>query len=143
MKVRAQEFLNSVVLCALLLFSGNTANGAHKKISDFRGHPILLHFWASWCTTCKEEIPSLQKLIEHTQTNAPIFLPVSVDSEKDKIAAEHFLKMNAPAVPFITAVDARSIQKYWSWGIPVTYFIDANGKITSRALGRREWKSLP
>ena len=60
-------------------FSAYDLNGRTATLSDFRGKVLLLNIWATWCTPCKEEMPSMQRLLEEIQDDDFEILAVSID----------------------------------------------------------------
>ena len=121
-------------------------NGKKKELKDYFGKPIILHLWATWCTSCQKEIPNLKQLEKAGEKRQIVFLPVSVDEEKNANQVKQFLdQMPIPknSVESSIASPGDALKKYQTWGIPVTYFIDPSGKVIARALGMRDWSSVP
>ena len=112
-------------------------NGVDVKLAAFRGKPIVVNFWATWCGPCRAEIPSLVEL--QTKYNAEgtevVILGVSVDDPVDKLkpyAAQ--MKMNYPV---LVGNGREDVQDAFGplWGIPVTVFIGRDGKIAKKHSG--------
>ena len=106
------------------------ASGKTHHLREFDGHPLIIHFWASWCTSCKTEMPELRELAEVGKKEGVLFIPVSVE-ERTKSATP----------PEWIIEDQKQGKSYWSWGVPMTYFIDANKQIAARAMGARLWST--
>ena len=123
---------------------GNTAPDFTIKDADrtvslnqFRGKPVVLNFWASWCQPCIEETPSLiemQKLVGDKVT----VLAVSEDS--DDAAYKQFIREHQ--VDLLTVLDGQKTNElYGTFKFPETFIIDANGKIVRKFIGATDWTS--
>jgi cytochrome c biogenesis protein CcmG/thiol:disulfide interchange protein DsbE len=115
--------------------SFHDANGKIAHLSDYRGKKIILHFWASWCKPCLQELPELQKLALAGKSKDMIFLPLSGDDRAHEAAAKAFI--TSTTVPFWIAEG--NTDAYLTYGLPETYFINEDGMILARALGQRDW----
>ena len=122
---------------APLGFTLKDMNGVDVKLASFKGKPIVLNFWATWCGPCRAEIPSLVEL--QTKYNADgtdvVILGVSVDDPVEKLkpyAAQ--MKMNYPV---LVGNGREDVQDAFGplWGIPVTVFIDRDGRIAKKHSG--------
>jgi thiol-disulfide isomerase/thioredoxin len=109
-------------------------NGADVALSSFAGKVILINFWATWCGPCKIEIPHLVELQDQYKDDL-VILGVSVDdtAEKMKPYADS-MKIN---YPLLVGLGHQDMQDAYGplWGIPVTVFIDRDGKIHKRHSG--------
>jgi cytochrome c biogenesis protein CcmG/thiol:disulfide interchange protein DsbE len=105
------------------------------QLSKYRGKVVLVNFWASWCTPCLLELPSLIRL-HHDQPDL-VILGVSVDEDDD--AYKEFLVRRH--VDFITVRDpSESAAKLFHTDMwPETYVIDRNGYIRSKYVGATDW----
>jgi thiol-disulfide isomerase/thioredoxin len=122
---------------APLQFTLKDMNGVDVKLSSFRGKPILINFWATWCGPCRAEIPSLVELQKQYGEEGQdlVILGVSVDDPVEKLkpyATE--MKINYPV---LVGNGRDDVQEAFGplWGIPVTVFIDRDGKISKRHSG--------
>jgi peroxiredoxin len=104
-------------------------------LANYRGHVVLLNFWATWCEPCLLELPSLLQL-HHEQPNL-VILAVSIDDDAD--AYSRFLVRRH--VDLITVRDpAQSAAKLYHTEMwPETYVIDRNGVIRSKYIGPQDW----
>ena len=118
-------------------FSITADNGRTITPADFGGKLLLLNFWATWCPTCVEEIPSLDQLQRRLKDRGLVVLAVSVD--KDEAAYKDFL--NRFRVGFLTARDPeRKINtEYGTVQYPETYIIDSKGKVVSKVISATNW----
>jgi len=121
-----------------------TIKGADGKVispKDFRGKVVILHFWATWCKPCKEEFPAFEKLYQGLKGKDAAFLAASIDAKTNKDEVDAFARGLGATFPVFLARDGNVTDRYWTWGVPVTYFIDKKGWIIGRAIGPRNWAS--
>ncbi len=106
-------------------------------LASYRGHVVLLNFWATWCMPCVEEMPSLLEL-HHEQPNL-VILAVSIDD--DPAAYSSFIVRHH--VDLITVRDpTQSAAKLYQTDMwPETYVIDRQGIIRRKFVGPQEWTS--
>ena len=106
-------------------------DGSTVRLSDLRGRPVVLNFWASWCVPCRQEDPVLQTAArEHGGEVA--FLGVAVhDSEAAARAYEEALRHPYPVGQAIAGDPAR----FGVAGPPETVFIDAQGRLAAKFVG--------
>jgi thiol-disulfide isomerase/thioredoxin len=120
--------------------------GAGAHLVDYRGKDVILHFWASWCEPCKKELSELDKLAKASAKMGVVLVPVSGDDStqinqvKD---AQKFIGSVPGGLPFFIAAPSKGRDRFLTWGVPVTYFIDRSGKLIARALGPRDWPAEP
>jgi DsbE subfamily thiol:disulfide oxidoreductase len=109
------------------------------RLSDLRGKVVLLNLWASWCVTCKEELPSIQNLINLEKDNTKlIFISVLYNDSPEK--AIEFLKANGFAFPIL--IDTGNVARiYGITGVPETFVIDKKGTLKQRVVGPLQWDS--
>jgi thiol-disulfide isomerase/thioredoxin len=113
-----------------------------RRLSDFRGHPLLLHIWASWCPSCAQELPLLAALAARSEGAGVAFLAVSVDPVADHQKVSRSLKTLGVKLPDWIAANSEQVKPYWAWGVPMTYLIGSDGKIIWRAAGPRDWSTV-
>jgi cytochrome c biogenesis protein CcmG/thiol:disulfide interchange protein DsbE len=110
-------------------WEGNTV----ASLSDFRGRPVILNFWASWCAECRIEADLLENTWRTYRDDGVVFLGVAyVDVEPKSIAYLEEFDITYPNGP-----DLRSSvsSKYEITGVPETFFIDREGKIRHVQIG--------
>jgi cytochrome c biogenesis protein CcmG, thiol:disulfide interchange protein DsbE len=116
-----------------------TLNGKPMQLSDLRGQVVLVDFWASWCTPCVDEAPSLNALQQRIALRGGTVLGVSIDD--DESAYENFLKMYHINFPTFRDPSRKIETEYGTSMIPETYVIDRNGKIDRKVVGAQDWTS--
>jgi cytochrome c biogenesis protein CcmG/thiol:disulfide interchange protein DsbE len=107
-------------------------------LSQFRGKPVLLNFWATWCPPCVEEIPSLVAL-QREMGDRLVILTVSMDV--DKSAYDAFRKRHMPGLLTVRDPDHKSSTIYGTFAYPESFVIDRNGKIQRKFIGAVRWTS--
>lgn len=112
-------------------------NGKTWKLSDLKGKVVLIHFWATWCTTCEAENPTFQRLYEAEQEHGKIVL-LSVLIRDDAERASAYMrdkKFTFPVLPDTKAVGTQ----YGLRGVPETFLIDKNGIVRDKVIGPNVW----
>jgi len=106
------------------------------SLAQLRGKPVLLNFWASWCSPCVEEMPSLVQL-QKVGGNKVTILAVSEDAD-DK-AYQQFVRDHR--VDLLTVRDTRQSvnAQYGTFKFPETYVISPDGKILRKFIGAVDW----
>jgi thiol-disulfide isomerase/thioredoxin len=102
------------------------------KLSDFRGMPVLLNFWASWCTTCKEEQPLLEAAWRRYKGQVQFIGLSHLDQDKN---ARAWLQCYDVTYPNAPDLGGKAYDTYRVQGVPESYFIDANGNIVNYYVG--------
>ena len=109
-------------------------DGSRQRLSDYRGKPVLLNFWATWCIPCQIELPEMQELLDRHKDELAI---ITVNRAEPLDRAENFFrnieKLNGePGISFTVDgmdPDDTLYNEYRGLGMPVSVFIDANGKV--------------
>ena len=117
-----------------------TVNDGDKTVtlSQFRGKPVVLNFWATWCPPCVQEIPSMVQLQKQLGDKV-VILAVSTDVDAD--AYKKFTAKNMQGMLTVRDGDHRSNALYGTFAFPETYVIDRNGVIRRKFIGAVEWTS--
>ena len=116
-------------------FSFTTLDGKAIKLSDLKGKPVVVNFWASWCHFCAQEAPDLEAAYNQYKSQGLQMLGVGADPNdppdalKKKVAE---LKITYPVGPGADAAKA-----YGVTGFPTTFFVDSKGVLVSQLVGAR------
>jgi thiol-disulfide isomerase/thioredoxin len=99
------------------------------RLSDFRGRPVFLNFWATWCGPCRAEMPAMEVLLrQHSGEDLAV---LGVNNGERIEAAQRFLeRLDVKLTEFAYDPEAAIAQRYAVRGMPTSYFIDADGVIT-------------
>jgi cytochrome c biogenesis protein CcmG, thiol:disulfide interchange protein DsbE len=107
------------------------------SLGQFRGKPVVLNFWATWCPPCIQEMPSLVALQKQLGDKVTI---LAVSEDDDDNAYKQFVKDHN--VDLLTVRDTkRSNELYGTFKFPETFVIDKDGKIVRKFIGAQEWTS--
>jgi len=112
-----------------------------KKIGlkDFRGKVVFLNFWATWCESCRDEMPSMQRLYQEFKGKGFEIVGVNVkDKRPDALA---FLKKLQVTYPIALDPEGEVGLLYGAFGMPVSYLIDRKGVVLARMWGPTDWYS--
>ncbi len=113
-------------------------NGTRVKLSDLRGKKaVFLNFWASWCPSCQEEMPTMEKLYQEFKPRGLEIVAVSIDREKADVAK--FMITHGVTFRALLDRDGKVARKYRVTAIPTHYFIDKNGVVRSREVAAKDW----
>ena len=106
-------------------------------LSQFRGHVVVLNFWATWCPPCIEEMPSLVEMQRRLKDKGVTVLAVSVDV--DESAYRQFVKDHNVNLLTVRDPDQKSSALYGTFKFPETYIVDRNGVIRRKFIGAVDW----
>jgi cytochrome c biogenesis protein CcmG/thiol:disulfide interchange protein DsbE len=103
------------------------------SVADFRGKPVLLNVWASWCPPCKAEIPLLETA--HKRMAAAGGTVLGVDVQDDQTDALRFLRSKGITFPSLRDRDRSYVHSLGVSGYPESFLIDRDGKIVALSRG--------
>lgn len=113
-----------------------TPDGTPGDLASFKGHVLVVNFWASWCAPCVREMPALSGLARQYADKGVKFIGIGVDSQTN---VETFLHKVPVAYPvFVSGFGGADIARRFgnaAGGLPFTVVIDANGTVRSTKLG--------
>ena len=102
-------------------------------LERFRGHPIVLNFWASWCPPCRAEMPALEAAYQKYRARGVVV--IGIDGATDTwTASRAFLAGQKVTYPVGRDEAGRIAQAYHVTGLPTTFFIGADGRVAGVAL---------
>jgi thiol-disulfide isomerase/thioredoxin len=102
-------------------------DGKNHKLSDFRGKPVILNFWASWCGPCKSEMPDFQKAYETYGTEIHFLMVNCTGGRETVTSATGFIADAGYTFPVYFDTTGNASNTYGAYSIPMTFFIDAEG----------------
>jgi thiol-disulfide isomerase/thioredoxin len=112
---------------------------AHR-LSDFRGRPVVVNFWALWCGPCRRELPSLATLHRQIAPHGVAVLAVNLGGDRPRVL-EFLDQTPCPGLPILLDETSALAGPYHVSGLPLTYVIDPKGIIRLGALGARDWSA--
>jgi len=108
-------------------------DGRKLSLDNLRGKAVFLNFWASWCVPCREEARELEAAWQNIKETNMIFVGLA-ENDTDQNALE-FLKEFKITYPNGKDETAKIAVDYGTWGIPESFFIDPQGRITYKHVG--------
>ena len=118
-------------------FTLTTLDGKKVSLSDYKGHPVLVNFWATWCGPCKVEMPWFEEFNKLYAGQGLVILGLAddVDAGKDAIAkVAHKTGVTYP----ILLTDGKVQKSYAPSGmdyLPMSFYVDRNGVIAEETAG--------
>jgi peroxiredoxin len=113
-------------------------NGNMWRLSDLKGSVVLVNFWATWCPPCRQELPSLQRLMEKTM-DYPDFTILSILFNDDPFKAAAMLDANGYRFSMLKDPGGSVSKSYGLTGVPETYIIDKKGVLRKKIIGPMEF----
>ena len=109
-------------------FTVYDAEGNAYRLSDFRGTPVVLNFWASWCGPCKMEMPDFDEKAKELEGKVQFLMVNLTDGAQETVeTASAFIAAQGYTFPVFYDTDQAAAYAYGVYSIPTTYFIDAAG----------------
>jgi len=114
-------------------FKLQSLDGQSVSLSDFKGKPVLINFWASWCGPCAYEMPYLQEVHEGWSEKGVVLLAINVGESSSTV--EKFMQKHN--LSFSALLDTKKVvtQRYNIVAFPTTFFIDKDGVIREKIIG--------
>ena len=118
-------------------FSLQDTEGKTHHLSDYRGKPVIINFWTTWCPPCREEIPSMNRAWHLLEKEDIALLAINMGEDEDTI---FIFTADYPA-DFTMLMDQEGavIDEWPVKGLPTTYVVAPDGTLAYRAIGSREW----
>ncbi|MBD0380636.1 thiol-disulfide oxidoreductase ResA [Paenibacillus sedimenti] len=109
-------------------------DGKTHKLSEYKGKPVLMNFWGTFCPPCKEEMPDLQRQYDKWSPQGVVFLEVNVD--KNKVTVQAFMDQYNLNMPVLLDAKEEVRKKYGVMDYPTTFFISPDGKVEVKKIGQ-------
>lgn len=117
-------------------FTVEDADGEEVKLSDYVGKPIVLNFWASWCSPCKSEMPEFNEAWEELDGEVQFLMVNMTDGSRETVdTAKEYVEGQGFSFPVFFDTGSEAAMAYSAYSLPTTYFIDAEGYVVARAVG--------
>ena len=106
--------------------------GNAHSLSDFRGKPVIVNFWASWCGPCKREMPDFEEKFREYGEEIQFLMVNLADGSRETVeSAQDFIDGQAYTFPVYFDTDLSGAVAYAVSSVPSTYFIDENGALVA------------
>lgn len=114
-------------------------SGPSRKLAEFRGKPLIINVWTSWCAPCRMEMASLERLSRLGGGKQYTVIGISTDDYRDAALAV----MKKSGTRFSHFIDQQLLLENMLGAdrIPLTLLVDAQGKVLGKFYGAREWDS--
>ena len=112
--------------------------GEELTLADYRGTPVAVHFWATWCFPCRAEMPTMDALQRELGDDL-VILPLSLDRDGAPLVRNYYNDHDLVTLPVMIDEKMAAGRALRVHGIPATVFINAEGAEVARVLGDRDW----
>lgn len=112
--------------------AGNTV-----QLSDYRGKVLVVNFWATWCASCRREMPSIDRAAKWLKQFDGHLIGINVGEKLDRVSG--YLEKAPVSFPMLLDTDTSVATSWGVKGLPATFAIDPDGHIIYRVFGSREW----
>lgn len=111
-------------------------DGNQVKLSDLRGKPIVLNFWASWCGICKTGMPDFEEVYDDTGDDVHFMMVNLTSGNETEQVAKDYVDENGYSFPIYLDTEMQAASAFGVTGVPVTYFVDKDGNLAAYGQGR-------
>ncbi len=112
-------------------------NGPSRRLREFRGKPLIINVWASWCGPCREEMASLERLAWRDGKQYFAIIGISTDDYADK--AEALLQTTHATISHYIDTRLQMENMLGASRLPLTVLVDADGRVLAKVYGARQW----
>lgn len=120
-------------------FSYPDLQGKIVRLSNYFGKKVVfVNIWATWCTACKEELPTVEKMYEKFKGKDFEVLAVSIDALGRKVV-QPFVKKYGLTFPVLLDISGSIQLLYGTTGVPETFIIDKKGRVAYVEIGAGDW----
>ncbi len=124
-------------------FSVLDQDGNTVRLSDYLGQPVIVNFWASWCPPCKSEMPEFEEAFGNYKDEIRFMMINLTDGSRETAqTAADYISEQGYSFPVYYDTDGSAAIAYRAFSIPMTYFIDAEGKLAAYAAGALDAQGL-
>jgi len=119
----------------------NFPGPGYARLEDFSDRLLVLNFWATWCTPCADEMPTLEKLWQEYRPRGLVVLGVTVDRGAPRALLDPFIAHHQVTFPILLDPDLRTAGAWRVTSLPATFIVKPGGDVAGVAVGAREWNS--
>lgn len=114
-------------------FSMTLLDGGEFRLEEHAGRPVVINFWASWCPPCRDESPGFERVWRKYRDTGVLFVGVDIQDTQEEAA--RYVEEFGLTFPNGRDPDGKITVDYGVIGLPVTFFIGANGVVEGRWVG--------
>ena len=114
---------------------------SHASLEDFVPNLVVLNFWATWCTPCNDEMPTLEILWRQYRARGLVVLGVSVDRGAPRGLLDPYVTHHMLTFPILLDPDMKTAGAWRVTSLPATFIVKPGGEVVGMAAGAREWDS--
>jgi peroxiredoxin len=108
------------------------------SLDEYRGKVILLHFWATFCAPCLEEMPALETLWQRYRERGLVVLAIAADRGDSRVVSD-FAVNTGVSFPVLLDPDGVVRNRYEVVALPMSYLVGRDGRFSGRIMGTRDW----
>ena len=117
-------------------FTVLNADGQEVNLSDFRGKPVVLNFWATWCGYCVKEMPAFEEVYQQMGSDIHFLMINVTDGVQETVdKASAFIADSGYTFPVYYETQYSATLAYGAYSLPMTFFFDADGYAIAQAKG--------
>ena len=117
-------------------FTVFNSQGDPVQLSDFVGAPVILNFWASWCSPCKSEMPDFEAAYQQYGDKIQFMMVNMTDNSQETTeSASNFITNSGYTFPVLFDTQLSAAIAYGVTSIPATYFVNAEGNLVAYGIG--------
>lgn len=116
----------------------NTLQGNAVDLEQFKGNLVMVQFWATYCTPCRVEMPSMNRLQAKLGDG---FVILAVDMGEEEAEVQQFVDEVKPEFTILMDEDGSALAEWKVFAAPATFIVDPAGKIRYTMFGGTEWDS--
>jgi thiol-disulfide isomerase/thioredoxin len=113
--------------------------GKLHSLNDYKGNIVVVQFWATYCTPCRKEMPTMNKLIKKMQGKPFKIVTVNMGETRDEVA--DFIKQVPVDFPVLLDSDGSTVGKWKVFAAPANFILDKKGNIIFTLFGAIDWDS--
>jgi len=114
-------------------------HGNTVRLHDLKGKVVLLNFWATWCPSCRFEMPSMEALHKELSSQGLAVLTVALRESAEDVRS--FYDEHSLSFPALLDHDSEASELYETWSLPTSFVINKHGYIVGKVIGYRDWNS--
>lgn len=117
-------------------FIVTSTNGERVKLSDYKGKPVVINFWATWCPPCKAELPYFEQMYKEYGGDVEFMMINLTDGQEEtQDVVNTFIEDAGYTFPVYFDTEYSAAMAYSTYSIPVTVFVNRDGEIVYKKVG--------